>query len=54
MIFTIGGQQYTASQWLANPNWNGDLLGGYDLGLVKLSSPVSSITPATRYTAPPN
>ena len=50
LSFNIGGQVYTGSNWLAHPRWNGDLLGGYDIGLVQLSSPVNAIQPATLYT----
>lgn len=49
--FSIGGQTYAAKKWLAHPKWTRDLLGGYDIGLVQLSSPVpEAITPAVRYT----
>ncbi len=48
--FSIGGQSYSASSWVANPKWNGSLWSGYDIALVKLSSAVAGITPAVRYT----
>lgn len=48
--FSIGGATYTANSWKTYPSWNGDLLGGYDIGLVHLSQPVSGVTPAQRYT----
>jgi secreted trypsin-like serine protease len=50
LTFNIGGEDYTAKKWVANPNWNGSLSRGYDLGLVQLSTSVAGVTPATRYT----
>jgi V8-like Glu-specific endopeptidase len=49
--FTVGGNTYTAADWVYHPKWDSNnLLNGYDLGLVKLTGPVSNVTPATRYT----
>jgi len=48
--FSVGGTTYTADTWVWNPNWNGNLSMGYDIGLVKLSTAVANVTPATRYT----
>jgi hypothetical protein len=48
--FSIGGASYTGTNWTAYAGWTGDLLAGYDIGLVHLSSLVPGITPATRYT----
>lgn len=49
--FTINGTSYTSSQLISNPGWNsGNVFGGYDFGLVQLSTPVSGVTPATLYT----
>ena len=49
--FSINGHSYNASRWIANPGWDpNNLLNGYDLGLVQLSSAVKGITPATLYT----
>ncbi|MCE5325810.1 MAG: trypsin-like serine protease [Planctomycetaceae bacterium] len=50
MNFVIGGVTYASSQIITNPNWTGDLFAGYDLGLVKLSTAVTGVTAATRYT----
>jgi hypothetical protein len=50
LIFTLNGTRYSATNWVANPQWKGDLLAGYDIGLVHLSSPVTNVQPATRYT----
>jgi len=50
LTFSIAGTQYTAGSWIAHPNWNGDLLAGYDIGLVRLDQPVYTVTPAVRYT----
>ncbi len=49
MTFTVNGTQYVGSNWLANPGWNGNLLSGYDLGLVHLNAPVTGVAPAKRY-----
>ncbi len=49
--FTIDGNSYTSSQLFINPGWNNsNPFGGYDFGLVHLSSPVVGVTPATLYT----
>jgi hypothetical protein len=43
---------YTATSWIAHPNWNGDLFNGYDIGLVEFSDDIAAltgITPAKRY-----
>ncbi len=50
MDFTIGGQTISGTQFIPHPKWNGDLLTGYDIGLVKLASSVSGVAPATLYT----
>lgn len=50
LSFLVGGNTYTASQWTAYPLWTGDLSAGYDLGLIKLDSPVLNVAAATRYT----
>jgi hypothetical protein len=49
--FTIGVTSYTSTQLIGNPGWNEyNAFGGYDFGLVHLSSPVVGVTPATLYT----
>lgn len=54
--FLLGGDTYSADleDLFPHPEWNGDLLGGYDIGLAKLASPVdvegAGISPAVRYT----
>jgi hypothetical protein len=48
--FTIGGVSYASNQLISNPGWTGNAFGGYDFGLVHLSSPVVGVTPATLYT----
>jgi hypothetical protein len=48
--FTVGGNTYTGSSWVYNPLWNGNVALGYDIGLVKLSTPVTNVKPAVRYT----
>jgi len=52
LTFTIGGNTYAAAkdQWFFYPSWTGDLLAGYDIGLVKLETPVTTVAPAVRYT----
>lgn len=53
--FNIGGTQWnngssrTSSQHFAHPNWTGSLTSGWDIGLVRLNSPVTNIVPASRY-----
>lgn len=49
--FTINGTAYTSSQLITDPNWNSaNVLGGSDIGLIHLSTPVSDVTPAMLYT----
>ncbi len=50
LMFSIGGVDYTGDSWISHPGWTGDLLAGFDIGLVHLSSVVAGIDPATRYT----
>jgi len=41
---------YTAMEWIPHPGWaatSGNVLAGYDIGLVRLSSSVSGFQPAT-------
>src|SRR5690606_2273277 len=49
--FTINGNSYAAAQWFVHPGWTGDAFNGNDLVLVRLSTPVSDVTPASLYTA---
>lgn len=51
---TAGGSvlSFAASAWYAHPGWTttqGDMLAGYDLGLVRLESSVSAIQAASLY-----
>ncbi len=50
--FTIGGNTYTAApdSLVPHPQWDGDLFGGYDIGLARLDAPVTGVIPAVRYT----
>jgi len=50
--FDVGGQPMVASYAEIHPNWNGDLGSGFDLALVKLAAPSTSITPASFRNAP--
>jgi len=45
--FTVGGSSYSASIAIAHPNWTGDLTAGFDIGLVRLDTPVTNVTPAS-------
>jgi hypothetical protein len=47
--FYIGGQRYQAADWIAHPEWDGDLSRGYDIALVHLDRAVDGIDPAERY-----
>lgn len=43
---------YTAMEWIPHPGWaatSGDLLAGYDIGLVRLDANVTGFQPATLY-----
>ena len=47
--FQVGGASYSASRWVTNPNWTGNLAAGFDLGLFLLDRPVANVAPAKRY-----
>jgi secreted trypsin-like serine protease len=54
MSFTLysgaSSSQYAASNWYTHPGWgatSGDVYDGYDIALVRLSTPVTGFTPAT-------
>ncbi|MFM8718618.1 MAG: trypsin-like serine protease [Chthoniobacterales bacterium] len=43
---------YSAAQWIPHPGWaatSGNVLAGFDIGLVRLSTSVSGFAPATLY-----
>ena len=47
---TPGGTPHTASEWIPHPLWNNNApYNGYDVGLIRLSTPVTNVTPAIRY-----
>ena len=53
LTFSVNGAKYSAASWIAYPGWTssgGNLLGGYDLGLIKLTNVVTGVAPATLYT----
>jgi V8-like Glu-specific endopeptidase len=50
--FKVGNVTYGASRWFAHAGWNDSLSAGYDIGLVKLSAPVTNVAPAARFTSP--
>lgn len=53
LSFTLGSSTFTASNWIANPKWTGNLNTGYDIALVHFDqnlTTLTGITPATRYT----
>lgn len=53
LSFSLGGTTFTASSWIAHPNWTGSLNNGYDIGLIKFNDNLASstgITAALRYT----
>lgn len=44
LTIRLGGQTYQATDWFSNPKWNGDLGRGYDIGLMRLGSDITSQT----------
>ncbi len=40
-----GGEQRSVSQLFSHPQYNGNITLGYDIGLIKLSQPITSIAP---------
>ncbi|MCY2932148.1 MAG: trypsin-like serine protease [Planctomycetota bacterium] len=49
MTFTLGGTTYSVAATYYNSNWTGSTNSGYDIGLVKLSTPVTNVAPAYLY-----
>lgn len=49
LTFNIGGGTYIGKSWISHPKWGGDVLKGYDIGLVQLTDDVTGIMPAERY-----
>lgn len=49
MVFNLAGTNYTGIARVVHPNFTGTLSTGWDIGLVKLSTAVTSITPAARF-----
>lgn len=50
--FDIGGRTYNATGWYLAPGWNGNLLGGNDIAVVKFGTSIAAetgITPMTRF-----
>lgn len=47
---TSSGATVSAVSWTPHPSWTGALAEGWDIGIVRLSSSVAGITPATLYT----
>ncbi len=41
-----GGSIYYGAEILVHDKWTGKLINGYDIGLLRLSSPVTGVTPA--------
>jgi len=50
MTFTVGGQVYNVAEYIAYPGYTGDSSAGNDLALVRLTAPVTNVTPAVLYT----
>ena len=46
----FGGTSYTAESWVAHSNWDGNLLNGNDIALIKLMNNVVGIDAAELYT----
>lgn len=47
-----GPQTISGAQYFVNPGWTGDYTGGYDIAIIKLSSPVSGTTGYNLLTIP--
>lgn len=51
VTFALNGTTYTADDWFAYPSWDGNVgANGYDLALVHLTAPITTVAPAVRYT----
>jgi hypothetical protein len=49
--FTVNGTSYPVAQVISHPSYNGVIENGFDIALLRLSTPVTNVTPATLYTA---
>ena len=47
--FVLGGVEYDALEWVPHPDYRGGSRNAYDIGLLRLATPVTSVTPAERY-----
>ena len=51
IVVNLGGLNYGAAEWIPHPQWDGMTgLNGNDIALIRLSAPVTGITPAALYT----
>lgn len=55
--YTVGGQSRRGNQFFVpvgingNRGWNGNINDGYDIALVRLDAPITTVTPAALYTS---
>lgn len=52
MVFQVDGNEYSAAEWITHHNWSPGLEWenvGWDIGLVRLASPVQGVAPAELY-----
>jgi len=50
VAFTLDGVEYDALNWFAHPDYTGEISVGFDLALIRLTEPVTAVSPATIYT----
>ncbi len=50
--FTVAGETRSIVQKISHPDFDGDTAGGWDLALLRLDEPITSVAPAALYEAP--
>lgn len=46
LTIKLGGTTYQAADWFSHSKWNGDLARGYDIGMMRIATSITDITPA--------
>ena len=47
--FVVGGVEYDAIEWVPHPDYRGGSRNAYDIGLLRLATPVTGVAPAYRH-----
>ena len=50
VTYVLNGTTYNAEEFFTHPDYQDNTTGGFDLGLIHLSTPITGVTPAQLYT----